>query len=160
MNIKPSRFGPIENLFATIEYCKAHRIALYGGGQTELGIGRDHIQALASLFYSAAANDVAPREYNTGEARTGPAAEPAAVAVAGVRHRLTSGGRLGWSRLPVGAYRLSATGVWMQTHGAGGAIARDVPSNCTARHDSSLCSSRRQGLSSARSPVALRAIAR
>jgi len=84
MNIKPSRFGPIENLFATIEYCKAHRIALYGGGQTELGIGRDHIQALASLFYSASANDVAPREYNTGEARSGlpqsplPAPTPAA----------------------------------------------------------------------------------
>jgi hypothetical protein len=71
MNIKPSRFGPVENLLATIEFCKAHRIALYGGGQTELDIGRDHIQALASLFYAAAANDVAPREYNTGEARPG-----------------------------------------------------------------------------------------
>jgi len=71
MNIKPSRFGPIENLLATIEFCKAHQIALYGGGQTELDIGRDHIQALASLFYAAAANDVAPREYNTGEARSG-----------------------------------------------------------------------------------------
>jgi hypothetical protein len=84
MNIKPSRFGPIENLLATIEFCKAHQIVLYGGGQTELGIGRDHIQALASLFYSATANDVAPREYNTGEARGGlpqsplPAPTPAA----------------------------------------------------------------------------------
>jgi hypothetical protein len=86
MNIKPSRFGPIENLFATIEYCKAHRIALYGGGQTELGIGRDHIQALASLFYSAAANDVAPREYNTGEARTGlpPSPLPAPSLASGI----------------------------------------------------------------------------
>lgn len=71
MNIKPSRFGSVANLFATIEFCKAHKIALYGGGQTELGVGRDHIQALASLFYSAAANDVAPREYNVGDARTG-----------------------------------------------------------------------------------------
>ena len=71
MNIKPSRFGPIANLLATIEFCKAHRIAPYGGGQTELGVGRDHIQALASLFYAAAANDVAPREYNVGEARAG-----------------------------------------------------------------------------------------
>ncbi|MDX6376050.1 MAG: hypothetical protein QOE98_353 [Gaiellaceae bacterium] len=69
MNIKPSRFGPVSNLFATIEFCKAHRIALYGGGQSELGVGRDHVQALASLFYAAAANDVAPREYNTGDAR-------------------------------------------------------------------------------------------
>jgi len=79
-----ARFGPIENLLATIEFCKAHQIVLYGGGQTELGIGRDHIQALASLFYSATANDVAPREYNTGEARGGlpqsplPAPTPAA----------------------------------------------------------------------------------
>jgi hypothetical protein len=84
MNIKPSRFGPIANLLATIEFCKAHRIALYGGGQTELDIGRDHIQALASLFYAAAANDVAPREYNVGAARPGlpqsplPAPTPAA----------------------------------------------------------------------------------
>ena len=84
MNIKPSRFGSIANLFATIEFCKAHRIALYGGGQTELDIGRDHIQVLASLFYAAAANDVAPREYNTGVARLHlpqsplPAPEPAA----------------------------------------------------------------------------------
>ena len=84
MNIKPSRFGPIVNLFAAIEFCKAHRIALYGGGQTELDVGRDHIQALASLFYSAAANDVAPREYNEGEARRGlpqsPLPAPAPVA--------------------------------------------------------------------------------
>ena len=84
MNIKPSRFGPVVNLFATIEFCRAHRIALYGGGQTELGVGRDHIQALASLFYSSAANDVAPREYNEGDARPGlpqsplPAPAPAA----------------------------------------------------------------------------------
>lgn len=84
MNIKPSRFGPVVNLLETIEFCKAHRIALYGGGQTELGIGRDHIQTLASLFYAAAANDVAPREYNVGEARPGmpqsPLPAPAPVA--------------------------------------------------------------------------------
>ena len=84
MNIKPSRFGPVVNLLTTIEFCRAHRIALYGGGQTELGVGRDHIQALASLFYSSAANDVAPREYNVGAARSGlpqsPLPAPAPVA--------------------------------------------------------------------------------
>ncbi len=86
MNIKPSRFGPVVNLFATIEFCKAHRIALYGGGQTELDVGRDHIQAFASLFYSAAANDVAPREYNVGEARAGlpQSPLPALAPVAGI----------------------------------------------------------------------------
>ncbi len=71
MNIKPSRFGPVANLLATIEYCQDRGIALYGGGQTELGIGRDHIQAIASLFYADAANDVAPRAYNIGVARAG-----------------------------------------------------------------------------------------
>ena len=33
---------------------------LYGGGQFELGVGRDQIQALASLLYPAGPNDVAP----------------------------------------------------------------------------------------------------
>jgi hypothetical protein len=86
MNIKPSRFGPIVNLLATIEFCKAHRIALYGGGQTELDVGRDHIQALASLFYAASANDAAPREYNLGEARPGlpQSPLPAPTPVAGI----------------------------------------------------------------------------
>ena len=49
---------------------------MYGGGQFELGVGRRHIQALASLFYPDGPNDVAPREYNMGEPRPGVAAEP------------------------------------------------------------------------------------
>ena len=39
-------------------------MALYGGGQFELGVGRGQIQALASLFYADSANDVAPGGYN------------------------------------------------------------------------------------------------
>ena len=50
---------------------------LYGGGQFELGVGRDQIEALASLFYPDGPNDVAPREYH-GEAHAGRAAQPAA----------------------------------------------------------------------------------
>jgi hypothetical protein len=64
LNIKPSRFGSVESLLDTIEYCLERDIDLYGGGQFELGVGRQHIQALASLFYADGPNDVAPAGYN------------------------------------------------------------------------------------------------
>lgn len=64
INIKPSRFGSVQSLLDTIEYCLRENISLYGGGQFELSAGRDHIQALASLFYPDSPNDVAPRPYN------------------------------------------------------------------------------------------------
>jgi hypothetical protein len=71
MNIKPSRFGAASRLFECIEFCDANRIRLYGGGQFELGVGRRHIQVLASLFYADGPNDVAPSEYNAGGPRAG-----------------------------------------------------------------------------------------
>ena len=71
MNIKPSRFGAIERLLECIEHCAAGGIQMYGGGQFELGVGRRHIQVLASLFYPDGPNDVAPSEYNDGPAREG-----------------------------------------------------------------------------------------
>ena len=71
MNIKPSRFGTVEGLLECIEYCHANGMELYGGGQFELGVGRRHIQVLASLFYADGPNDVAPSEYNAGEPRAG-----------------------------------------------------------------------------------------
>ena len=64
LNIKPSRFGTVESLLETIAHCEAHDVALYGGGQFELGVGRGQIQTLASLFYPDAPNDVAPGAYN------------------------------------------------------------------------------------------------
>ncbi|WP_256302071.1 hypothetical protein [Haloarchaeobius salinus] len=64
LNIKPSRFGTVASLFDTLDYCEEHDISLYGGGQFELGVGRAHIQALASLFYPETPNDVAPGGYN------------------------------------------------------------------------------------------------
>lgn len=64
LNIKPSRFGSVESLLSTIEYCDEHSITMYGGGQFELGVGRQHLHALASLFYPDSPNDVAPRGYN------------------------------------------------------------------------------------------------
>ena len=71
MNIKPSRFGTIARLLECIEHCAAQGIHMYGGGQFELGVGRRHIQVLASLFYPDGPNDVAPGEYNAGEPRPG-----------------------------------------------------------------------------------------
>jgi hypothetical protein len=71
MNIKPSRFGTLARLLECIEYCEANEIRPYSGGQFELGVGRRHIQALASLFYADGPNDVAPSEYNTAGPRPG-----------------------------------------------------------------------------------------
>jgi len=67
LNIKPSRFGSLSALLDCVERAQAAGMVLYGGGQFELGIGRDQIQALASLLYAHGPNDVAPREYH-GEA--------------------------------------------------------------------------------------------
>jgi hypothetical protein len=63
-NIKPSRFGTIESLFSAIEYCQEQGITMYGGGQFELSVGREHVQALASLCYPDSPNDVAPGGFN------------------------------------------------------------------------------------------------
>jgi hypothetical protein len=63
-NVKPSRFGSLERLLEFIEACDERGIAMYGGGQFELGVGRLQIQSLASLFYPDGPNDVAPAAYN------------------------------------------------------------------------------------------------
>ena len=65
VNIKPSRFGPLHELFAAYDHCEANGIGAYGGGQWELGPGRGHIQYLASVFHPDTPNDVAPAGYNT-----------------------------------------------------------------------------------------------
>ncbi|MCC6222078.1 MAG: hypothetical protein IT201_01135 [Thermoleophilia bacterium] len=71
LNIKPSRFGSVARLFEAIEACERRGVAMYGGGQFELGVGRGQIQALASLFYPDSPNDVAPGGYNDPEPRAG-----------------------------------------------------------------------------------------
>ncbi len=70
LNIKPSRFGSVSALLDCVERAQAAGMELYGGGQFELGVGRDQIQALASLLYPAGPNDVAPRDYH-GDAHAG-----------------------------------------------------------------------------------------
>jgi hypothetical protein len=72
VNVKPSRFGPIRNLFAAYDYCEERGIGAYGGGQTELGQGRGQIQYLASIFHPDTPNDVAPGGYNDPARATEP----------------------------------------------------------------------------------------
>ncbi|WP_227356819.1 hypothetical protein [Haladaptatus salinisoli] len=76
LNVKPSRFGSVESLFAALERCERHGVRLYGGGQFELGVGRAQIQLLASLFYPDAPNDVAPRGYNDPDPTSGLPSSP------------------------------------------------------------------------------------
>lgn len=64
LNSKPSRFGSVRRLFDFYDACEREGIALYGGGQFELGVGRGQIQLLASLFHADAPNDVAPGGFN------------------------------------------------------------------------------------------------
>jgi hypothetical protein len=64
VNIKPSRFGPLSKLFEMYDWCESEGVQAYGGGQTELDVGRGHIQYLASLFHPDTPNDTAPGGFN------------------------------------------------------------------------------------------------
>jgi hypothetical protein len=64
INIKPSRLGGVESLFDAYDYCESNGIAMYGGGQWELGQGRGQIQYLAAIFHPDTPNDTAPTGYN------------------------------------------------------------------------------------------------
>ena len=80
VNIKPSRFGRLEELCNAYDYCEREGIGAYGGGQTELAEGRGQIQYLASLFHPDTPNDTAPGGYNMPQAPDGlpePPLEPA-----------------------------------------------------------------------------------
>ncbi len=70
LNMKPSRFGLLSEVLRAYEFCAGRGIAMYGGGQFELGPGRDQIQCLASLFHPDADNDVAPVTFH-GEVAEG-----------------------------------------------------------------------------------------
>ncbi|HST15772.1 MAG TPA: hypothetical protein VLJ44_13070 [Gaiellaceae bacterium] len=79
LNCKPSRFGSVKRLFDFYDACAHAGIALYGGGQFELGPGRNQIQLLASLFHADAPNDVAPGGYNAAAPVAGLEASPIAI---------------------------------------------------------------------------------
>ncbi|HWY18405.1 MAG TPA: hypothetical protein VNY27_06805 [Solirubrobacteraceae bacterium] len=67
INVKPSRLGGLRSLLDVYDYCAAHGIGCYGGGQSELSVGRGQVQYLASLFHPDAPNDVAPAGFNLPE---------------------------------------------------------------------------------------------
>ncbi len=79
LNCKPSRFGSAKRLFDFYDACEERGIALYGGGQYELGPGRAQIQLLASLFHPDAPNDVAPDGFNVTEPVSGLPVSPLPV---------------------------------------------------------------------------------
>ncbi len=80
VNVKPSRLGGLKNLLDTFDYCRERGIGNYGGGQFELGVGRGHIQYLASLFHADAPNDVAPTGFNLPAPPAGLPSSPLAPA--------------------------------------------------------------------------------
>ena len=87
VNVKPSRFGALRELFGAYDYLAEHGIGAYGGGQFELGPGRGHIQYLASLFHPDTPNDVAPGGYNAPEPEPGLPLSPLAVQASDVGFR-------------------------------------------------------------------------
>jgi L-alanine-DL-glutamate epimerase-like enolase superfamily enzyme len=83
INIKPSRFGALDKVLATIELCDAHDIPCYSGGQFELGVGRTQVQAIASLCFPDAPNDCAAAMFHNAapdadDVPLGPVVPPAA----------------------------------------------------------------------------------
>jgi hypothetical protein len=79
VNVKPSRFGSVERLFAAYDYCEERGIGAYGGGQFELGPGRGQIQYLAALFHPETPNDVAPGGFNAPDPAPGLPSSPLVV---------------------------------------------------------------------------------
>ncbi len=76
VNIKPSRFGPLSRLLEMYDWCEAEGVGAYGGGQTELGVGRGQIQYLASVFHPDTPNDTAPGAFNMPQLPDGLEASP------------------------------------------------------------------------------------
>ena len=71
VNVKPSRVGSVRALFEAYDYCDKAGMGMYGGGQSELGVGRGQIQYLASLFHADGPNDIAPSGYDWADFPTG-----------------------------------------------------------------------------------------
>jgi L-alanine-DL-glutamate epimerase-like enolase superfamily enzyme len=76
INSKPSRFGSLKEISDIYEHCANEGIAIYSGGQGEVGVGRGQIQYLASLFHPDTPNDSAPSGYNDPSVPDGLPASP------------------------------------------------------------------------------------
>ena len=79
INIKPSRMGGLKSTLDAYDYCEREGIGAYGGGQWELGVGREQIQYLAALFHPDNPNDTAPRGYNAAVPEAGLLTSPMTV---------------------------------------------------------------------------------
>ena len=79
LNIKPSRFGPLKELLAAIEYCEQRDIEMYSGGQFELSLGRAHLHVIASVFFPDTPNDAAPVDYHGNDPLENAPASPLPV---------------------------------------------------------------------------------
>jgi L-alanine-DL-glutamate epimerase-like enolase superfamily enzyme len=82
VNLKPSRLGGIKPLFDAYDYAEQRGIGAYGGGQFELGVGRGHIQYLASIFHPDTPNDTSPAGFHVSEPPPGLPSSPLAPAPA------------------------------------------------------------------------------
>jgi hypothetical protein len=91
INVKPSRIGSLERLFAIYEHCARAGVAMYGGGMGELAVGREQIQLLASLFHPDGPNDVAPPPFNMPEPPAGLPSSPLDPGEPPPGFRLTNG---------------------------------------------------------------------
>jgi len=80
VNLKPSRLGGIEPLFDAYDYTAQRGIGAYGGGQFELGVGRGHIQYLASIFHPRTPNDTSPSGFHVMDPPPGLPSSPLAPA--------------------------------------------------------------------------------
>jgi len=76
VNLKPSRLGGIKALFDAYDYTAERGIGAYGGGQFELGVGRGHIQYLASIFHPDTPNDTSPTGFHVMDPPPGLPASP------------------------------------------------------------------------------------
>jgi len=87
VNIKPSRLGPLEALCNAYDFCEREGIQAYGGGQSELSVGRDHIQYRAAVFHPDTPNDTAPKEFNLPEPPDRLPSSPIDLPIAGTGFR-------------------------------------------------------------------------
>jgi L-alanine-DL-glutamate epimerase-like enolase superfamily enzyme len=76
VNLKPSRLGGVKPLFDAYDYTAEHGIGAYGGGQFELGVGRGHIQYLASIFHPDTPNDTSPTGFHVADPPPGLPSSP------------------------------------------------------------------------------------
>lgn len=87
INIKPSHYGSLRELFGAYDFCAERGIGAYAGGIYELGPGRGQAQYLASLFHPHSPNDISPAAYNDPAPAGGLPASPLSPAPAAIGFR-------------------------------------------------------------------------